>query len=55
MSPSTNHSGVGVLNIAKNEDISVPSLNLFAPKEIDSSIREFHNQIYHLMYDTVYT
>lgn len=47
MSPRSNHAGVGVLNISKNEDISVPSLDLFAPEEADSSIREFRNQIYH--------
>ena len=47
MSPRNNHSGVGVLNTAKNEDISVPSLNLFAPEDVDSSIKEFRNQIYY--------
>lgn len=47
MSPRYNHSGVGVLNIGKNEDVSVPTFDLFNTDGTDSSIREYRNQIYH--------
>ena len=47
MSPRVNHSGLGIHNISKTEDISVPGFDLFTENATESGVKEFKTQIYH--------
>ena len=47
MSPRNNHSGLGVYNINKGQDVAIPGFDLFSGDAAEGNIKECKNQIYH--------